>query len=118
MRIFVIDSDPQTASVVESTFAREHEIVTTTSGFSAIERLAIGRAFDVILCDIEMPDLSGTEIYRRLLEAAPQTASKVVFLVSDPKAHRAFLDGVQNHFLQRPVAAAGLRETIRAMSLR
>ena len=118
MRIFVIDSDPQTASVVESTFAREHEIVTTTSGFAAIERIAIGRAFDVILCDLEMPDLSGKEIYRRLLESAPQTASKMVFMVSDPKAHKAFLDSLQNHYVQRPVAAATLRETIRAMSLR
>jgi len=118
MRIFVIDSDPQTSSVVEATFAREHEIVTTTSGFAAIERIAIGRAFDVILCDVEMPDLSGIELYRRLLESAPQTAAKVVFLVSDPKAHRQFLDGLQNHYLQRPVAAAALRETIRAMSLR
>jgi CheY-like chemotaxis protein len=118
MRIFVIDSDPQTASVVESTFAREHEIVTTSSGFAAIERIAIGRAFDVILCDIEMPDLSGKEIYRRVLESAPQTAAKIVFLVSDAKAHRAFLDSVQNHFVPRPVAAGPLRETIRAMSLR
>jgi CheY-like chemotaxis protein len=118
MRIFVIDSDPQTASVVENTFAREHEIVSTTSGFAAIERIAIGRAFDVIFCDVDMPDLSGREIYRRLLEAAPQTAAKVVFLVSDPKAHRAFLDGTKNHFVQRPVAAGPLRETVRAMSLR
>jgi CheY-like chemotaxis protein len=118
MRIFVIDSDPQTASVVESTLAREHEIVSTTSGFAAIERLAIGRAFDVILCDLEMPDLSGKEIYRRLLEAAPQMATKVVFLVSDPKAHRQFLDGLKNHHLQRPIAAGPLRETVRAMSLR
>jgi CheY-like chemotaxis protein len=118
VRILVIDSDPQTATVVENTFAREHEIVSTTSGFAAIERIAIGRAFDVILCDLEMPDLSGKEIHRRLLESAPQTAAKVVFMVSDPKAHRAFLDGVQNHSVPRPVQAASLRETVRAMSLR
>jgi len=118
MRILVIDSDPQTTSVVEATLGREHEIVSTMSGFAAVERIAIGRAFDVILCDLEMPDLSGTEIHRRLLEAAPQTAAKIVFLVSDPKAHRAFLDALPNHHLPRPFSAAALRETVRAMAMR
>lgn len=118
MRILVIDSDPQTATVVESTFAKEHEVVSATSGFVAIERIAIGRAFDVILCDLDMPDLSGKEIHRRLLESAPQTASKMVFLVSDPKANKPFLDGIKNHFVARPVVPAALRETVRAMSLR
>ncbi len=118
MRILVIDSDPQTTATVESTFRGEHEIVGMTSGFAAIERIAIGRAFDVILLDLDMPDLSGREIHKRLLEAAPHTAAKVVFLVSDPKANRAFLESVKNPFVTRPVAAGPLRETVRAVSLR
>ena len=118
MRLLVIDSDPQTAIVVEGVFAREHEVVVASSAFSAVERIAIGRAFDVILCVLEMPELSGREIHRRLLESAPDAASKMVFIVSDPKAQRAFLDSVTNHYLQRPVVALSLRETVRAMSLR
>jgi CheY-like chemotaxis protein len=118
VRILVIDSDPQTAGVVDGTLGREHEIVSTTSGFAAIERIAIGRAFDVILCDLDMPDLSGKEIHRRLLESAPQTAAKIVFLVSEPKAQKTFLEGVKNLFLARPVAPVALRETVRALSLR
>jgi CheY-like chemotaxis protein len=118
MRILVIDSDPQTGTVVESVFGAEHEVVVASSAFAAVERIAIGRAFDVIFCDLEMPELSGKEIHRRLLESAPTAASKVVFVLNDPKANRSFLDSVTNHYVQRPVSAVALRETVRAMSLR
>jgi two-component system NtrC family sensor kinase len=118
MRILVIDTDPQTASLVESTAGAGHEMVAMTSGFAALERIAIGRAFDIIFCDLDLPDLSGKELHKRLAETVPQTAAKVVFFVSDMKANRAFLDGLRNHYLQRPFTVASLRETIRAMSMR
>jgi two-component system NtrC family sensor kinase len=118
MRIMVIDSDPQTASLVEGTAGANNEVVAMTSGFAALERIAIGRAFDVIFCELDMPDLSGKEIHRRLAESAPLTAAKLVFLVTEMKPNRPFLDGLKNHYLQRPFNAASLRETLRAMSMR
>jgi two-component system NtrC family sensor kinase len=118
MRILVIDSDPQTVGLVEATAGSTHEVVSMASGFAALERIAIGRAFDIIFCELDLPDLSGKEIHKRLAESAPTTAAKLVFLVTDMKAHRPFLDGLRNHYLQRPFNAAGLRETIRAMALR
>jgi CheY-like chemotaxis protein len=118
MRILVIDSDPQTASLVEATAGAGNEVVPMISGFAALERIAIGRAFDIIFCDLDLPDLSGKEIHKRLSESAPLTAAKLVFLVGDLKANRPFLDALKNHYLQRPFTAAGLRETIRAMSMR
>jgi DNA-binding response OmpR family regulator len=118
MRILVIDSDPQTAGIVEGTAGNGNEVVAMTSGFAALERIAIGRPFDIIFCELDLPDLSGKEIHKRLAESAPMTASKLVFLVTDMKAHRPFLDGLRNHYLQRPFNAASLRETIRAIALR
>jgi CheY-like chemotaxis protein len=118
MRILVVDADPQTATLVEATLGQGHDVVSMASGFGALERIAIGRAFDVILCDMDLPDLSAREIHRRLSESVPQTAAKVVFLVTDMKSHRGFLDSLRNHYLQRPFNAANLRETIRALSMR
>ena len=41
----------------------------------ALERLAAGEQYDVILCDLMMPEVSGIELYRSLLTACSASAS-------------------------------------------
>ncbi len=115
MRILVIESDPVTAEVVESTFPKEHDVVIFGSGRAALERIAIGRPFDAVFCEIDPPDVTAEEVYARLEDGSPRTAARVIFVVGDLKPHKAFLEKPMKRYLVRPVTAIALRQAIEAI---
>jgi CheY-like chemotaxis protein len=115
MRIVVIESDPVTADIVENTFPNEHEIVVFGSGRAALERIAIGRPFDAVFCEIDPPDMTAKEVYARLEAGSPRTAARVIFLVAELRPNRAFLEKPPKRYLVRPITAAALREAIAAL---
>ncbi len=116
MRILVIESDPVTADVLEATFPSEHEVLVFDSGRAALERIAIGRPFDAVFCEVDPPDMTAKEIWERLADGSPRTAERLVFLVGEPRANRAFLEKPPKRYLTRPVTAAALRDAILAFT--
>ena len=60
--------------------ARSSRSCTLTRAVEALERIARGEQYDAILCDLRMPDLDGTELYRLLERTAPAAANRIVFM--------------------------------------
>jgi CheY-like chemotaxis protein len=57
-----------------------HDVVTTTDAHQALELLGSGQRFDVILCDIRMPQMTGIDFHARLGADNPAQASRVVLM--------------------------------------
>ncbi len=115
MRILVIESDPVTADLLENTFPKEHDVVVLGNGRSALERIAIGRPFDAVFCEVDPPDMTAKELYARLEDGSPRTAMRVVFVVSELKPNRAFLEKPPKRFVVRPITEKALREVMKAL---
>ena len=47
------------ATALRRVLTPEHEVVTLSDGREALRRIAAGERFDVILCDLMMPEMSG-----------------------------------------------------------
>ncbi len=47
---------------------RGHELVLASNGREALERLMADARFDLILCDLMMPELMGMDVYRYVSE--------------------------------------------------
>ena len=71
-RLLVIDDEPALAVVVYGLLAGEHDVIVVASGREALARLATDADFDVILCDLMMPDLAGTELFENRRRAPPR----------------------------------------------
>ncbi len=115
MRILVIESDPVTAELVEATFPGQYAVVVMTSGRAALERIAIGRPFDAVLCEVDPPDMTAREFYARLDAGSPRTALRVIFLVNELKPNRAFLEKIGKRYVMRPVNSAALRDAFKML---
>jgi two-component system chemotaxis sensor kinase CheA len=64
-RLLLIDDTPFFREVVKRYLVAEgHEVETAVNGEDALEQLARGRAFDLIVSDIEMPVMDGWEFAR------------------------------------------------------
>ncbi len=81
-RVLVVDDDPQVAQAIRRVLDREHDVVVVHGGREAIVTLESEQRqdFDLILCDMHMPGLSGPEVFLYVSEHCPTLVPSIVFL--------------------------------------
>lgn len=92
----------------------EHDVTVVTRAEDAFSRLAAGQTFDVVLCDLLMPDVGGRAFYNRLKAEWPELAGRVIFMTDGafmPES-QVFLEHWPHRVLDRPFALDDLREVI------
>lgn len=112
--ILIIDDEPSLARALARLLQRDGYIVATASnGRHALAALQ-GQRYDVILCDLRMPELDGRAFYAQLQQRAPALCQRVIFLTGDSSAadHQAFLAQCGRPWLAKPCAIAVLRQAI------
>jgi CheY-like chemotaxis protein len=112
-RVLVVDDDALVARAVKRTL-REHDVVVQGSAREALALLEAGERFDVLLCDLIMPDLTGMDLYEAVLRLDRSQAERMVFVTGGPVTKRAreFVASTQNHVLDKPFDVRRLREII------
>lgn len=113
-RILVVDDEPMLGTIVQRMLSPEHEVLATTSARDAIDRVSRGERFDIILCDLMMPEVTGMDLHAELLRLAPEQAEKVIFMTGGAFTSRAreFLDQIRNPLVEKPFDAASLRALV------
>jgi len=114
-RILVVDDDPMVAAAVRRSLIPDHDVTTSTITEEALAMLRKGERFDVILCDVMMPNMTGVDFWQELERFAPEETKKIVFLTGGAFAPHArqFLDSVPNVNLDKPFLPDRLRTVVR-----
>jgi PAS domain S-box-containing protein len=113
-RVLVVDDEPDVCAAIRRVLGK-HDVTIASDGLTALELLASGKRFDVVLSDLMMPNMSGMVLFRRIADLYPTMAARVVFVTGGaftPEAH-AFLDRVSNERLAKPFDSEQLRKTVR-----
>jgi signal transduction histidine kinase len=112
--ILLIDDEPGVQRALKRLLQRSgHNITTAANGQEGLAALK-ARSYEVILCDMRMPDLDGPGFYRELEQRHPHLVSRVVFLTGDvlsPEAE-AFFAQVDRPRLVKPFKAQEVRQVI------
>jgi signal transduction histidine kinase/CheY-like chemotaxis protein len=82
-RILVIDDEPDICLALEEALQTSHDVVATTEAGRALELLAAGQRFDLILCDVRMPRMTGLDFHAQLTALDPSQARRVVLMSGD-----------------------------------
>jgi CheY-like chemotaxis protein len=88
-----------------------YEVTEASSGLEAIEILADNRPLDLLVADLDMPELGGDEMVRRIRASRPDL--KVLYVtghIDRVMDERPLWEG--EAFLDKPVTAAGVREAV------
>jgi PAS domain S-box-containing protein len=112
LRILVVDDEPLVCDGIRRALDG-HEIVVAATGREAI-RKCTDEDFDLVLCDVMMPDVSGMEVYGRVRSDRPEFEGRFVFMTGGaftPKA-RAFLESIEGEQLAKPFTVHDLRELV------
>ena len=92
--ILVIDDDTTLARYIQSLLRREgHAADLAGDGAEALRRID-RRRYDLLLTDIHMAGMDGTELFRRLEQTDPDSARRILFMTGDianPELEQFFL---------------------------
>jgi CheY-like chemotaxis protein len=90
-----------------------HILDTVANGREALDKLRT-RSYDLILCDLRMPELDGPSLYRELAGERPHLQPRFIFLTGNtlsPEA-KAFFDETRARHLAKPFRAAEIRRLV------
>jgi two-component system cell cycle sensor histidine kinase/response regulator CckA len=91
-----------------------HEVHCVDNAADALTLIRQGRTFDVILCDVMMPTMTGVEFYEQVLRMNPALARQIVFVSGGATTAEAedFVRTVPNLHLMKPFKPATLEEAV------
>ncbi|MEO8452928.1 MAG: ATP-binding protein, partial [Gemmatimonadota bacterium] len=113
-RILVVDDEELIVVSIRRTLSKNHDVVTVTTAEKALALCAGGEKFDLILCDLMMPEMTGMDLHRELTAAVPDQATRMLFLTGGAftVAAREFLAEPPKEFLEKPFNPANLRAIV------
>lgn len=112
--ILAIDDEPGVLALVRRCLADGERVtlVEASSGKEALEHMAKGAAFNLLIADLRMPNMQGDEVARRIRSLDPDI--KVLYLTNH--ADRLFEAKRQlwakEAYLDKPFTREGLREAV------
>ena len=112
LAVLIVDDDQAVLSFVERVLSEAgYRTMTATNGPDAIE-IAHSNPFDLLLTDVNMPQMTGDELARRLRHDEP--ALKVLYLTG--YSDQLFRDKTtlwqDEAFLEKPCTIAGLLQAV------
>jgi len=114
LHILVVDDEPHILHYMRATLESwGHTVEVASDGAYALER-ALAGPFDVIICDLRMPHLSGRDMYMKLVRQDPRVAERIIFATGDTVRGDTlqFLDGLGRPYLHKPFTLAELRAAL------
>jgi two-component system, cell cycle sensor histidine kinase and response regulator CckA len=111
-RILVVDDElPLRRALGQYLMRLGYRVENAASGPAALELIARGERFDLVLTDLMMPGMTGRELVRRLETAAPDTRAIFMSGYAEAGVHDEPVPGVP--FVQKPFALDDLGQVVR-----
>ena len=113
-RILVVDDEPLIRSSMRRILGNEHDVVTAASGDAARTLLEQDGSYDVILCDVMMPNMSGMELHEWLANRDSALAGRMIFLTGGAYTPWAseYVANAGNLRIEKPVDTANLKRVV------
>lgn len=117
-RVCVIDDEPMMCELIGALLTGEYEVSAFTDPQAALQALRT-RSFEVVLCDVMMPGLTGMDLFERLSEERPQLAQRFVFISGGgfTDATREFLATTRRPRVKKPFHRQELLDAVAAQLL-
>jgi PAS domain S-box-containing protein len=114
-RVLVVDDEAFLLRAYQRTLGGQHDVTIALGGRAALEALCLtDTSFDVIFCDLMMPDVDGVDVYRYVAEKRPELVPRLVFITGGAYTTRVqdFLASVDNPRLEKPFSTEELQRAI------
>ena len=115
--ILVVDDQPLVAALIADLLALEgYEVETAKNGREALEKIA-GRSYDLILSDLQMPELDGVGLYHELERQQPSLLRRLAFVSGSTEVpeYASFCEQTAVTLLGKPFGVADLHRLVQRL---
>lgn len=116
-RLLVVDDDPAVRTAIQRGLSVSHEVRTSAGARDAMALLEGGDCFDVIVCDVMMPEQSGPELIAGMLKRWPALVDKILIVTGGAFTKHAgeFLERTRHPVIEKPFDPAQLMRAVNAL---
>ena len=113
-RLLIIDDDEKVGQSLANLLRTDHDVEVSAEPKAIAERLLAGERFDVILCDLMMPGMTGMELHATVAKRVPEQADRFVFVTGGAFTPAAtdFVERVSNTVLTKPYDLRALNAAV------
>ncbi|HYO54950.1 hybrid sensor histidine kinase/response regulator [Archangium sp.] len=114
-RVLVIDDEPEVLDALARTIGPPHSVEKAGSGTRALEMLARNADYDVLFCDLMMPDVTGMDLREAVAAKYPELLKRMIFMTAGgftPRAVR-FLEHLAPRCIEKPFDPEVVRAFLR-----
>lgn len=97
-KVLVVDDEPLLLKLIQRTLGEDHDVVITDSSVEAFNQLKSQHDFDIVLCDLMMPEMTGMELYERVTDLSPGMSDRFAFMTGG-----AFTPSAMEFVINMPV---------------
>jgi C4-dicarboxylate-specific signal transduction histidine kinase len=116
-RVLVVDDEQDIAEVIARLLREDgDDVIVAHGGAEALKLLDTG-PFDLVISDMEMEQVKGPDIFKKLAAGGGRSAAKVLFVTGDilnPNVLE-FLSKTQSEYLAKPFDIDDLRQSVRRL---
>lgn len=112
--ILIIDDEPQILRVLERLLQREYQVTAREMAKEGLALLRQGVHFDIVLCDVMMPEMNGVAFYKAVHDELPQLLKRLVFISGGAFTPETthFLEMLEAPLIRKPFQLQELLETL------
>jgi two-component system cell cycle sensor histidine kinase/response regulator CckA len=103
-RLLLVDDERNVRDVLQALLKRRYEVAAAASVAEARQRLTESGDWQIILCDLMMPEATGMDLYDWVAQECPALASRMVFMTGGAFTTRAreLLDRLPDRWIEKP----------------
>lgn len=103
-RVLVIDDEPLLGHTLRLGLRDSLNVSVETSGEKGLQRLLGTEPFELVLCDLSLPDKMGADIFRAISKQKPEMTARFVLMTGGAVGEqaRAFVDSYSGPVLNKP----------------
>ena len=116
-RILVIDDERAVRDLISDALNIEgHEVVTAENGKEGLDLIGQYR-FDLVFCDLRMPEMDGQTLYEEVQRDYPQVLKRIVFVTAQANSsdYGPFLRETGIPVIEKPFTLSQLRQAVGKM---
>jgi signal transduction histidine kinase len=105
LEVLVVDDEVPVGKALQRLLRARHRVTTFSRAEEALAHITSGHRFDIILCDLMMPEMSGPQFHQELARVLPEQAQRVIFMTGGAftAESRTLLSATQCPCVDKPI---------------